>query len=339
MFDKVIVLARDSGRVGRLAFYGTPDEARTFFGKQTMEEIVRSVNRTSEGGEGRADEFVSRFALEPVIADKNHPYYFQGLNLLSLLDEKSEAPEQAIASLEAVLADTSGTPYMKGKAHFRLAGLYFKMEQWEKAHHHYNAKEIENLNDRERQTAGEQSAECLVNTKEYLKAADEYKALYKVEAYEKQRPFYLVRIAETTLLAGRKADAYVIFNKVNTEYPKTESSSRSYFNMGDYEQTKTLNYELAMSYYDSSYIARSICEYGQKARERRTALKRLVSMRSRNEDILQSKDSIPNMKSFFANEFMIAELFLLKLSEADSAVYIDQDKNPDGRVDHHKLRF
>ena len=64
MFDKVIVLARDSGRVGRLAFYGTPDEARTFFGKQTMEEIVRSVNRTSEGGEGRADEFVSRFALE-----------------------------------------------------------------------------------------------------------------------------------------------------------------------------------------------------------------------------------------------------------------------------------
>jgi outer membrane protein assembly factor BamD (BamD/ComL family) len=43
-------------------------------------------------------------------------------------------------------------------------------------------------------------------------------------------------------------------------------------------------------------------------------------MREKNEDILQSKDSIPDMKSFFKNEFMIAELFLLKLSEADSAV-------------------
>lgn len=269
----------------------------------------------------RNQEFnISRFALEPVVADKNHPYYFQGLNLLSLLDEKSEAPEQAIAALEAVLADTSGTPYMKGKAHFRLAGLYYKMENWDKAHQHYNAKEIENLNDRERQTAGEQSAECLVNKKEYLKAADEFKELYKVEAYEKQRANYLVRIGEMNLLAGRNADAFVIFNKVNTEYPKTVHSARAYFNMGDYEQTKVLDYELAMLYYDSCYIARSISEYGKKARERRNALRRLVSMRDKNDELRESKDSIPDMKSFFNNEFMIAELFLLKLSEADSAV-------------------
>jgi len=269
----------------------------------------------------RNQEFnISRFALEPVVADKKHPYYFQGLNLLSLLDENSEAPEQAIAALEAVLADTSGTPYMKGKAHFRLAGLYYKMENWEKAHHHYNAKEIENLNDRERQTAGEQSAECLVNMKQYLKAADEFKELYKNPAYETKRSFYLVRIGETTLLAGRNADAYVIFNKVNSEYSRTENSARSYFDMGDYEQNKTLNYELAMSYYDSSYIARAVSEYGQKSRERRNALRRLVSMREKNDEIIQNKDSIPDMKAFFKNEFMIAELFLLKLSEADSAI-------------------
>ena len=263
---------------------------------------------------------ISRFALEPVVANKEHPYYFQGLNLLSLLDEKSEAPEQAIASLEAVLADTSGTPYMKGKAHFRLAGLYFKMEEWEKAHQHYNAEEIKNLNDRERQNAGEQSAECLVNLQKYLQAADEFKALYKVEEYESRRPFYLVRLGEVTLLAGRNDDAFVIFNKVNSENPKTEYSSRAYFNMGDYEQTKVLNYELAMSYYDSSFIARSISEYGRKSRERRSALKQLVSYRDQNDEALARKDSIPNMSKFFKNEFMIAELFLLKLSEADSAV-------------------
>ena len=264
---------------------------------------------------------ISRFALEPVVASKDHPYYFQGLNLLSLLDEKSEAPEQAIASLEAVLADTSGTPYMKGKAHFRLAGLYFKMEEWEKAHLHYNAKEIKNLNDRERQNAGEQSEECLVNQKKYLQAADEFKELYKVEEFENKRPFYLVRIGEVTLLAGRNADAFVIFNKVNTENPRTEYSSRCYFNMDDYEQTKTMDYELAMAYYDSSYIARSISEYGRKSRERRNALRNLVSMRDRNNEVLaRNKDTIPDMSKFFNTEFMIAELFLLKLSEADSAV-------------------
>ena len=62
LFDKVIVLARDSGRVGRLAFYGSPDEARAFFGKRTMEEIVMAVNRKGEGGEGRADEFIAAYA-------------------------------------------------------------------------------------------------------------------------------------------------------------------------------------------------------------------------------------------------------------------------------------
>ena len=64
LFDRVIVLARDSGRVGRLSFYGTPEEAYEFFGKDTMEGIVMSINRKEEGGEGRADEFIRRFASE-----------------------------------------------------------------------------------------------------------------------------------------------------------------------------------------------------------------------------------------------------------------------------------
>jgi len=62
LFDKVIVLARDSGRVGRLAFYGSPDEAKRFFGKDSMEGIVMSVNRKEEGGEGLADTFIERYA-------------------------------------------------------------------------------------------------------------------------------------------------------------------------------------------------------------------------------------------------------------------------------------
>ena len=62
LFDKVIVLAKDSGRVGRLAFYGSPEEAFSFFGRDSMEGIVMSVNQLEEGGEGRADEFVTKYA-------------------------------------------------------------------------------------------------------------------------------------------------------------------------------------------------------------------------------------------------------------------------------------
>ena len=62
LFDDVIVLAKDSKRVGRLVFYGGIEEAREFFGKDRMEEIVKSVNRAEEGGEGRADEFIMKYA-------------------------------------------------------------------------------------------------------------------------------------------------------------------------------------------------------------------------------------------------------------------------------------
>ena len=62
LFDDVIVLAKDSSRTGRLAFYGSIAEAREFFGKEKMEDIVKSVNQKEEGGEGRADEFVMKYA-------------------------------------------------------------------------------------------------------------------------------------------------------------------------------------------------------------------------------------------------------------------------------------
>ncbi len=262
---------------------------------------------------------ISRFALEPVVARKDHPYYFQGLNLLSLLDEKADFPEQAIASLEAVLADTSGTPFMRAKAHFRLAGLYYKMEEWTKSREHYTAEEISMLNVRERQTAGENAAECLIKSNEFLKAADEYKELYKNEDFAPARPQYLVRIGEATMMAEKFADAIVILQKVNEEYPRTEYSSRSYYALGDYEQNKRMNYENAIAYYDSSFMARSISEWGRESRERRDALKRLLAMRGRN-DSLRKQDSIPNMSGFFDSEFQIAELFLFKLDEVDSAV-------------------
>ena len=61
MFDEVIVLAKGSDHIGHLAFFGAIDEARRFFGKDTMEEIVLAVSGVDEGGEGRADEFIQKF--------------------------------------------------------------------------------------------------------------------------------------------------------------------------------------------------------------------------------------------------------------------------------------
>ncbi len=61
LFDDVIVLAKDAGRTGRLAWYGPVKEAYGFFGKDSMEDILLSINQKDEGGEGRADEFVEKY--------------------------------------------------------------------------------------------------------------------------------------------------------------------------------------------------------------------------------------------------------------------------------------
>ncbi|WP_242831998.1 ATP-binding cassette domain-containing protein [Butyrivibrio sp. VCD2006] len=62
LFDDVIVLAKDANKTGRLAWYGPVKDAYEFFGKTSMEEILLSINQKDEGGEGRADEFVSKYA-------------------------------------------------------------------------------------------------------------------------------------------------------------------------------------------------------------------------------------------------------------------------------------
>ena len=86
LFDDVIVLAKDANRTGRLAFFGSIQEAREFFGKEKMEEIVKAINREEEGGEGRADEFILKYAgwegddpEEPLPEDEPDPPQVNGV--------------------------------------------------------------------------------------------------------------------------------------------------------------------------------------------------------------------------------------------------------------------
>lgn len=73
LFDKVIVLAKDSvGNVGHLAFCGSPKEARDFFDVETMEEVVRRINRPDEGGEGMADYYIEKYQKTERISENGN---------------------------------------------------------------------------------------------------------------------------------------------------------------------------------------------------------------------------------------------------------------------------
>ena len=61
LFDDVIVLAKDSDRSGRLTYFGPVDEAFEFFEKDSFEGILLAINQKEEGGEGRAEELVTKY--------------------------------------------------------------------------------------------------------------------------------------------------------------------------------------------------------------------------------------------------------------------------------------
>ena len=78
-------------------------------------------------------------------------------------------------------------------------------------------------------------------------------------------------------------------------------------------------YEQALIYYDSSFVSRPSSIWGRDSRERRDALRRMLALQNANEKI--KTDTVETtQKRFFDSEFQIAELFLFKLSEVDSAI-------------------
>ena len=44
------------------SIFASSTTPREFFGKPSMEQIVLSINGKGEGGEGRADEFIEKYA-------------------------------------------------------------------------------------------------------------------------------------------------------------------------------------------------------------------------------------------------------------------------------------
>ena len=61
LFDKIIVLAKNSEEEGRLVYYGSPKDACAFFEVDDLEGIMRRINYTEEGGEGLADYYIDKY--------------------------------------------------------------------------------------------------------------------------------------------------------------------------------------------------------------------------------------------------------------------------------------
>lgn len=63
LFTKIIVIAKSSvDKSGHLAFCGNVPDALSFFGVSQLQEIMKQINPPNEGGAGRADAFIAKYA-------------------------------------------------------------------------------------------------------------------------------------------------------------------------------------------------------------------------------------------------------------------------------------
>ncbi|MDR0516528.1 MAG: tetratricopeptide repeat protein [Fibromonadaceae bacterium] len=259
-----------------------------------------------------AEYALSRFSAENILeSGETHKFYLPALELMSLLQEKDGLTENAINSLEKVLASNFGTPWTRARARIRLADLYYEQANYEKAREHYTHKELLILPFSERYRAYSTAAECLLE-KDKLAAAGEYKALADSAVFESSKNLSLTRQGEILLSISNNKGVGILRDVAYSE-PKSEIASRAFFGIGDYRQTGK-DYPAAILLYDSSFQSLPSSKWGKESYSRKTALSKLLALKD-TVKALQTAE-----KPFFPQEFQIAELFLLKLSETDSAI-------------------
>lgn len=62
LYNKVIVLAKSvQDNCGHLAFYGSVQEAMQFFDTDSLEGVVKRINREDEGGDGMSDYYIQKY--------------------------------------------------------------------------------------------------------------------------------------------------------------------------------------------------------------------------------------------------------------------------------------
>lgn len=61
MYDRVVVLVRDSGKTGRIAYSGRPQNMKRFFDTDDYVDILVKLNSVEENGLGQADYYIGKY--------------------------------------------------------------------------------------------------------------------------------------------------------------------------------------------------------------------------------------------------------------------------------------
>lgn len=260
----------------------------------------------------------ARPALEKIIGESPVPdYRMEAMALLAKLELTGNSTAAALELYEKLLREHARTPEARGTAHFEAAKLAFDLKQWERARGHATDKDVKVLPTKLRYRCDTLAAVCLYRLNRPADGIREFEAMKKRRLYYPSYPEIDLQLAKGYFQLGQADKAVALLAGVPKQAPKSAWSAEAFYRLGDHQLRDVKDEKQAKIFFDSAAAAGSMFEYALLAAERSAALGRLADLRKPSVDTAASGSHY--------REFMIAELFLFRLDDVDSAlVHLDR---------------
>ncbi len=273
----------------------------------------------------------AQVALEAIIAGNSDPEIkAEAMIYLAQLNVKSNGSDAALDLYEKLLKEQTRTPLARANVHLEAAKLAFTLKEWERARAHALAPEMKELPTKLKYRADMLAAECLYRMG---KPDDGLKALDRIahnRLYGTYLPEIQLKLAEGYFLVNKPGKAIELLNGITKIAPKSAYSAEAFYRLGEHQLRVLKDEKQAKIFYDSAAAAGMQFEYGALAAERSSALGKLVEFR-------KSPDTTASQTHY--RDFMMAELFLFRVDDMDSAVkHLDRIIHDPRQDSIHSLR-
>jgi outer membrane protein assembly factor BamD (BamD/ComL family) len=274
---------------------------------------------------------VARAELEAVMnGSPNAGFRLEAMSLLARLELENNSPAAALDMYEKLLKEQARTPIARANAHFEAAKLAFGLKQWERARGHAKDPDIKQLPTKLHYRCEMLAAECLYNLGQVAAGIAELQAMKKNRLYYGSFAEIDLKLAEGFFLSHQPDKAVELLSGIPKSAPKTAYSAEAFYRLGEHQLQDLKDEKQAKLFFDSAAAAGALFEYAIKGAERSAALARLADLR---------KPADTTAKETHYRDFMIAELFLFRLENVDSALgHLDRIVKDPRQDSNHTMR-
>jgi hypothetical protein len=255
---------------------------------------------------------LARYALEPILANEKHAWYTQALDLASKIESQGENLAKAAEALEKLLATPGGSDRLKAQARWSLADIYFKQKKYEKSIGHDDLLKSEDLADQMFYQSKMRAINAHDSLNKITEAESRLLAMMGSKEWNPYSALLKMRLAQIEFKLNKDTQARERLLNLTTQYHKTDTSAQSWYYLADHSQSKLKDYSGALLEWDSCANAWPMGKWSQEAVLKRRSLYEFVGLKRRESEQKQSFKP--------QEEFAMAELFLFKLTEVDSAI-------------------